>query len=328
MSNLSLARLSLCCCLVWGSLFGCSAGKSSLTPPVVDTPVPSPSVEPKMKIVVLRFENKTKKNKMDNSSEEDQLFGNGIKTQLTTALQQTGQFVILDNSGPRKVLWSRAFTPSGEIKKEARERLGSLGDAEFLVAGAITTYQLSQGSKAAGIDADQFLREPQAKALGVSAGAAEKVFGTLPAASQDRVVVELRLIDAKTNKTIDSTTAECTASDFGEGIGGLFGQQLVAASESTRTPMQRAVRVCAIKAVNWVADRGIAYRDGKITVMPIPTEPAPNLRPTKPVRSKQALRKTPAPRSRPQPTASEQLKDSPQPPGRPDKEPSLDEWGE
>jgi curli biogenesis system outer membrane secretion channel CsgG len=245
MRNISLARLSLCCCLLWGTLFGCSAGKPSFTLPVVATPTPPPPVELKMKVVVLRFENKTKKNKMDNSSEEDQLFGNGIKTQLTTALKQTGQFVILDNSGPRKVLWSRALTPSGEIKKEARERLGSLGDAEFLVAGALTSYQLSQESKAASIDADQFLREPQAKATGVSASAAGKVFGALPAASQDRVVVELRLIDAKTNKMIDNTLAECTSSDFGKGIDGTFGRQLVAASESTRTPMQRAVRcVC------------------------------------------------------------------------------------
>jgi hypothetical protein len=162
----------------------------------------------------------------------------------------------------------------------------------------------------------------------VSASAAGKVFGTLPAVSQDRVVIELRLIDATTNNMIDRTIAECTSSDFGEGIDGMFGQQLVAASESMRTPMQRAVRACAIKAVNWIADKGVAYRDGKSAVTPVLTEPAPKLGPTRPSRSKQEPRKTPVPSSRPEPTASEQLDDSPKLPGTPEKESPLEEWGE
>lgn len=148
-----LTRFFLCWCLVWISASSCTLKQASApsTSPSSSAPPPSPTLEGgKMKLVVFRFENKTGKQR-DESRKEDQLFGNGIKTQLTAAFKQTGQFVIGDNAGPRKVLWSRAITRSGQISRTAKRRFGSLGDAEFLLGGALTGYELSEESKAAGI---------------------------------------------------------------------------------------------------------------------------------------------------------------------------------
>ncbi len=226
-----------------------------------------------MKLVVFRLENRME-NRRDESRKEDQLFGNGIKTQFITAFKQTDQFVIGDNAGPRKVLWSRSITRSGQISRTAKRRFGSLGDAKFLLGGAITSYDLSEESKAAGIEADLFFRESQAKAIKVPVQTAKKAFTDRPTTAQDRVAVELWLFDAKTGQRIATTTIEGSPNDSGQAIGGLFGNLLATPAPEMQTPMQRALRGCAIKAVNWVAEQGLAFR-----AQPPPAPPRPPAKP-------------------------------------------------
>ena len=241
-----------------------------------------------MKLIIFRLENKTGKQR-DESRKEDQLFGNSIKTQLTAAFKQTGQFVIGDNAGPRKVLWSRAITRSGQISRTAKRRFGSLGDAEFLLGGALTHYELSEESKAAGIKADLFFRESQARAINVPVEIARKSFTDRPTRAQDRVAIELWLFDAKTGQRIATTKLEGSPNDSGEAIGGLFGKFFAATPDSEmQTPMQRALRACAIKAVNWLSEQGLAFR-----AQPPPT-PAPLQRKSRP-------RAKPQPQPKPKP---------------------------
>jgi hypothetical protein len=168
----------------------------------------------------------------------------------------------VENEGPRKVLQSDAVTDSGEIREATRSRLGSFGDAEFLVAGTLQTYQLSQESKNAGIDADLLFRESQAQAIDATGGvySAERIFENLKPKDTDRVEIELWLFDVKTAKRIALTTIQGVPGDSGEVIGGMFGQQLASVSGELKTPMQRALRGSAIKAVNWIAEQGEKFR--------------------------------------------------------------------
>jgi curli biogenesis system outer membrane secretion channel CsgG len=265
--------------LLWIGVFGCTATKPAVTP-AAPSQMQVPPESEKTKVIVLRLENKTRKGKKDESTSEDRLFGNGIRAQIVNALEQSRRFTVVENEGPRKVLQSDAVTDSGEIRKATRSRLGSFGDAEFLVAGTLQTYQLSQESKNAGIDADLLFRESQAQAIDATGGmdSAKGIFENLKPKDTDRVEIELWLFDVKTAKRIALITIQGVSGDSGEVIGGMFGQQLASVSGEPKTPMQRALRGSAIKAVNWIAEQGEKFRTQAQSESPPSTQKKPSHR--------------------------------------------------
>jgi hypothetical protein len=82
--------------------------------------------------------------------------------------------------------------------------------------------------------------------------------------SQDRIAINLRLIDATNGKPISWTIIEGSPAEFGQQRNGLFSEKLMQTSGPLQTPMQKALRVCTIKAVNWIAETGLSYRQGKV----------------------------------------------------------------
>ena len=252
--HISLVRLSLCCSLLWVNVFGCAPPRPQSPPSEPLSSVAPPSRE-KTKVVVLRLENAVKKGNTDKGTAGDRLFGHGIRAQIVNALEQSGQFTVVTNTGPREVLQRDNVTDSGEIKKPIRDRLGSLGDAEFLIAGALTSYQLSKKSKNAGVEADLLFREQQARAVNVDGieDIAKRVFEGLKAGSQDRVALELWLFDAKTGRRLASTKIQGTPSDSGEVM---------------TTAMQQAVHGSTLKAVEWITNTETAFRAGTLAMPP------------------------------------------------------------
>jgi TolB-like protein len=213
---------------------------------------PKPLAPESTKVIVLRLENSTKKGKSDKGTGEDRLLGNGVKAQIVTALSQSGRFSVINNSGPREVLQRAVLTENGDLKGTVRDRLGSLGDAEFIVAGTVVTYQLSKDSKKAGVGADLLFREPQAQTVPGEGNVelAKRIFEALKPSGPDRIVYELWVFDARTGKRIAITRIEGTPSD---------------SSETLATPMQQAVRGSVAKVVNWVSDTQTAFRAGTLT---------------------------------------------------------------
>lgn len=262
-NRIALIWLFLGCSLLLLGVFGCTAKKPpETTTSAISSGVP-PTPEPeKTKVIVLRLENKTRPGRRDGSTAEDRLFGNGVRAQIVKALEQTGRFTVLDNDGPREVLTSNTLTNSGEVQPAIWSRLGSLGDAEFLVAGALQIYRLSEESKDAGVESDLLFRESQANIINVDgiADTAKKVFENLRPKDTDLVGIELWLFDTKTGRMITFTDIQGIPSDAGSIIGGSFGQQLDSLSGELKTPMQRALRGGAIEAVNWIAEQGEQFR--------------------------------------------------------------------
>ena len=214
--------------------------------------VPVSIVSEKTKVVILRLENSTRKGKSDKSTGEDRLFGNGVKAQIANALSQSGRFIVLNNTGPREVLQREVLTENGDIKGTVRDRLGSLGGADFLIAGTVVTYQLSKESKKAGVGADLIFRESQAQAVSGEGNVelAKRTFEALKPSGPDHIVYELWLFEAKTGKRIAMRRIEGTPSDV---------------NETLATPMQQAVRGSVAKVVTWVSDTQTAFRAGTLT---------------------------------------------------------------
>ena len=135
---------------------------------------------------------------------------------------------------------------AGEIKRKAMEKIGSLEGAELLVAGEVVMYQPSLKSLKAGLEADRFFGKAQMNERNVAADVFTKAFGALLALRQDRIVINLRLIDAANGKSTNWTTIEGSSHEFGQPQGGFFDAKLMRTSGPLQTPMQMALRVCTI----------------------------------------------------------------------------------
>jgi curli biogenesis system outer membrane secretion channel CsgG len=174
-----------------------------------------------------------------------------MEEQLVIALRQAGQFVILE---PQV---KNVRNKKGEVKTV---RVGNLERAEFLIHGTVTAYQLSQESAAAGVSADPLLGIFSADTGSITANSAERAFAVLPSTGQDRVEMDLHLIDVKTGKIINETQVQSSPQDFSASLDGLFGPELFSASGPMQTPMQKTVRAGVIRAVNWIANSCLEYR--------------------------------------------------------------------
>jgi hypothetical protein len=129
-----------------------------------------------------------------------------------------------------------------------------------LIAGELAIYQLSLESLKAGFAADPFFGNAQLNGHRGAVGPRVKAFETLPVVSQDRIAINLRLIDATNGELVSWTSIEGPPTVFGQQRNGLFSGKLIRVSGPLRTPMQKALRMCTIKAVNWIAETGLSYR--------------------------------------------------------------------
>jgi|GEM_PF-3311464 len=242
---------------------GCAARPRPVSSPVVELRQPPPQppwVGERAKVLVMGFGNTVTLDASVKRAVTDMVLGNGMRRHLVIGLRQTEQFAVLKRRGAKLMLTGQDFTPSGDVKRKAFEQIGSLDKAEFLIAGEVKVYQPSSESLAAGIEADPFFGSTGAIRNEVTAEARTKAFARLPAASKDRIVISVRLIDAAKGKTIGLTTVEGTPRELGQHGSGLFDEQPRRTSVSLQTPMQRALRACTMKAVNWIVETSFAYR--------------------------------------------------------------------
>ncbi len=256
----------LCVCLFSLSVIG-----SGCTPRTKTAAGPSPAPETRRppqrlwegeraKVVVMEFDNRVRLHPKGKTQVIPDVFGKSMQRYLVKGLHQTEQFAVVKNSRTTRTLRESDFTSAGQMKRKTLVKMGPLEGAEFLITGSVTAYQLSQESIKAGTDEDPFFAEPAMPGSSPNAPLVKKMFANLPTAKQDRIVIGLSLIDGTTGKTIGSTIVEGTVPEFGIQADRFFEEQLLRTSGSLRTPMQKALRVCTMKAVHWIAETGLAYR--------------------------------------------------------------------
>jgi len=161
--------------------------------------------------------------------------GSGFKEQLVTALTQTNAFIVLERQAIKDVLGEQDFGASGRVRQETASEIGEIEGANFLIYGAITEYLANQAHVGGG-------------------------FGiySLPSImsgmfKQDHVAIDIRIVDSKTSRILNATSVEGKPGDIGGSFGGQFGGLLAGIGGGYKTPIQKAIRSCMIKAVNWIA---------------------------------------------------------------------------
>jgi len=171
------------------------------------------------RIAVSRFENKT-------------LFpiSDGMTDMLTSALFQTGRFIVLERQNLDVVMQEQDLSRSGAVKKDTVVPAGELEGAEFLVIGAITEFQ------------------PDTRGVNTPVGGIK----------QSHVGMDLRIVDSKTGRVVSTVTVQGQATDTNIGVGllkwvgGL--PMVVSLNAWNNTPMDKAIRLCLDKAVDYIVN--------------------------------------------------------------------------
>jgi len=176
----------------------------------------------KKTIAVARFENRTTAAGQIN-------LGSGMADQLTNALVQSDNFVVLERSSISDVLYEQDFARSGRTQASTVAKTGRVVPAQILIRGSITEFQLQES--------------------GAGVGVSYKGFSVGGENSIAHLALILRIIDTSTGLILDSIRLEGKA----EGKGYKFG----VAYMGLGVEGEKFDNTALSKAVQQVIDRGV-----------------------------------------------------------------------
>lgn len=219
-----------------GLLMGGCAATSVEPKAKVDTSFESelgPYSGPKVSIAVAKFEWKAGKR-------EEGATG-GLKDMLTTLLVQSKRFKVLEREELKSIKDEIGLSESEYIDEAQKIEKGKIKGADILVIAAITGW------------------EPGAEKIGSGGGAAAGGFlgAIFGAFKKSYLCMDIRLIDSATSEVLAATRVEGEAKevDLGALAGGMFGSVPLGGvlSKYSKTPMEKAIRVCLKEAVKYIS---------------------------------------------------------------------------
>lgn len=230
-----------CFCLVY--ITGCVAPQAG-TEAKVTSGQGSPNIQeaqmeaydgPKARVAVTRFKNKAGGHWYSHP------IGDGMADQMTTALFNTNRYIVLERETLDDVLAEQDLGASGRIKKGTAAKIGEIEGAELLIVGAVTEFSGNASGGGGGLG-------------GFGGG----IFGAISGGfKKAHMAIDVRVIDAQTSRILAATSVEGEATDVNLGglIGGYGGSGALAAGLGgwKNTPMEKAMRICIQKAVEFIA---------------------------------------------------------------------------
>ena len=199
---------------------------------------------PKKRVAIRRFDNKTAI-----GSQGQHNIGTGMLDMLTTALVNSGRFIVLEREQMNDVMNEQNFGASGRVRGKTAARIGDVEGAELLIYGSVTDYMADQAgvqgraghSAGASIGA---LFGPVGIVIGALAGG----LAASASAQKAHVAIDLRLVDANTGRVVSATTVQGSPKSFSVDVSfGAFG-----GAGFSKTPIGLAIRDCISNAVNWM----------------------------------------------------------------------------
>lgn len=194
---------------------------------------------PQARIAVTRFSNRS----ADAYNWYNPGIGDGMADMLTTALVNTGRFIVLEREALGDILAEQDLAASGRISAETGAAIGEIEGAEILVIAAVTEFEEDAGGTRGGLG-------------GVAGG----VLGAITGGSRSaHMAIDLRMVDARTSRVLAATSVEGEAKDFslGGALAGYTGSVgLGGALESWKnTPREKALRQVIGAAVDYVVTK-------------------------------------------------------------------------
>jgi len=196
----------------------------------------------KARIAVSRFTNKTGKGWWSGA------IGDGMADMLATSLFNTNRFIVLERQAVQDVIQEQNLGASGRVSKETAAAIGKIEGAELLVMGAVTEFE--PGSSGGG---------GSLSGSGIPGWGGRVLGGISGAFKEAHLAIDLRLVDARTSRIVAATSVEGTATDVNlGGLAGGYGPSVAMAGSLggwSKTPMEKALRICLNKAVEFVVSQ-------------------------------------------------------------------------
>lgn len=162
--------------------------------------------------------------------------GDGMRDMLTTTLFNTNRYIVLEREQLGAVLKEQDLAASGRIKKGTEAPTGEIYGADLIITAAVTEFE--GGAKGVG---------GGTKVLGVRVGGGVK---------KAHIAIDIRIIDAKTSQIVAATSVEGKATSFALGGATRIGGSLpIALGGFSKTPTEKAIRVCIQKAVEYIVSQ-------------------------------------------------------------------------
>jgi curli biogenesis system outer membrane secretion channel CsgG len=162
--------------------------------------------------------------------------GGGLAAQLTTALVESGQFIVIERAELATVLREQEMAKQGVVSKETASQVGKMLGSQLLIAGAVTEF------------------EQQAGGGGLRLGIGSGIFGgALGGTTTNGIVgMDIRLIDTNTGQVVSSQRAEGKVSQSGVSadIGVKF--MTFGGDAFNKTPLGQATRQAIAQGVSLI----------------------------------------------------------------------------
>lgn len=195
---------------------------------------------PQARIAVARFENKTgASGNWWNTS-----IGDGMADMLTTALFNSGRFIVLERQAVDDVISEQDLGASGRVRGETAAAIGEIEGAELLVVAAVTEFSENASGTRGSVGGGRLGR---------------LVGGIAGGSSSAHMAIDLRIIDTNTSRILAATSVEGKAKDFdiGGALSGYTGRHALGGALSSweNTPREKALRQVIGAAVEEISRR-------------------------------------------------------------------------
>ncbi|GAB4370786.1 MAG: hypothetical protein Kow00128_18100 [Deltaproteobacteria bacterium] len=179
-------------------------------------------------VAVSRFENKS-----SYASGGEAALTNGLVDQLTDALIQSGQFVVLTRQTLSDVVGEQDLAASGRFRASKSAQTGKLVSAQILVEGAVTEFESRSSGGLSGISLGGFRLGTQRESAHVG--------------------LMIRLVDTTTGEVIASKRAEGSASAGGLKVETQIKDIEIGSESFKKTPLGKATQIAIDEAVEFIA---------------------------------------------------------------------------
>ncbi len=160
-------------------------------------------------------------------------FALGLTEMLTTALVNTGKFVVLERATVEQIKAEQDLGEAGRVHKETAAASGKITGAQMQITGDITEFSYQQSTVGGNL---KIIKGLKAKSERVTA----------------MVALDIRLIDAVTSEVVFSKRYKGTASMTGVSAEFVKEDKEFAASGSVNTPLGHASREAIEEAVETI----------------------------------------------------------------------------
>jgi curli biogenesis system outer membrane secretion channel CsgG len=167
--------------------------------------------------------------------------GDGLREMLLTALFNTNRFIVLERQAIQDVMLEQDLGASGRVKRATAPPIGQIEGTELLVYGVVSEFK------------------GDASGIGISIGMPNIPLTLGGGMKNAKMAIDLRVVETATGRIVFATRVEGKAADFSSNVGTTLGggrtTMPVSLGSYNNTPMEKAIRVCIDKAVEYLCTK-------------------------------------------------------------------------